>query len=172
MPFEPLFTVSQVAGELSLMRITNSSTGSDAAIVTIRVFVRLADGTYLVPAGTTTDYFVYPLGDATYDVDILSADYAPQIIILLLDADGDTLYTFSTTASFTGYSEQFYYTLTQGQAVDPNQLMDTEYYLNKMKLRVLIDSANQAISFAGDTAAAQNCLNRATYMIENESLFF
>lgn len=172
MPYEPSFTVAQVAGNLETMRLTDTSTGSDGDITARRVTVQLADGTYLTPAGTTTDYFLWPIADATFDVDILSQDYAPTIVVLYLDADGATLYTASTTASFTGYSEQFYYTLTQGQAVTPEQLMDTVYYQNKMKLRVLIDSANQAISFAGDTSASQNCLNRAQYMIDNESLFF
>jgi hypothetical protein len=172
MPYSPAFSVSQVAGNLSLMRIEDEGTGSDSNIVVRRVCVRLADNTYLTPAGTTTDYFLWPLADATFDVDILNQDYSPTIVVLYVDVDGNTLYTASTTASFTGYSEQFYYTLTQGQAVEPAQLMDTVYYQNKMKLRVLIDSANQAISFAGDTAAAQNCLNRAQYMIDNESIFF
>lgn len=172
MPYSASFSVSQVAGNLSLMRLTNTSTGSDGNIVARRVYVQLADGTYLKPAGTSTDYFLWPLASDTYDVDILSADYAPSIVVLYVDAGGSRLYTASETASFTGYSEQFYYTLTQGQAANPEELMDTTYYQNKMKLRVLIDSANQAISFAGDTSASQNCLNRATYMIENESLFF
>jgi hypothetical protein len=172
MPYEPSFTVAQVAGNLETMRLTDTSTGSDGNIAARRVYVQLADGTYLKPAGTTTDYFLWPIASETYDVDILTQDYSPTIVVLYVDAGGSTLYTASTTASFTGYSEQFYYTLTQGQATDPAQLMDTTYYLNKMKLRVFIDSANQAISFAGDTAAAQNSLNRAQYMIDNEDKFF
>ena len=172
MPYSPDFSVAQVAGELTLMRLTDESTGSDGDIAARRVTVQLADGTFLKPAVSATDYFLWPLADDTFDVDILTADFAPTIVVLYVNSGGTTLYTASTTASFTGYSEQFYYTLTQGQAADPSELMDTNYYLNKMKLRVNIDSANQAISYAGDVAAAQNCLNRAQYMIDNESLFF
>ncbi len=173
MPFVPNFTAVQIAGSLSTMRLTDTSTGTDAAITDREIRIRLADGTYLVPSGNPSDEFIaWPYAASTKDVNVLTADFAPQIILVWLDVNGDTLYTKEIAYSFTGYSEQFYYTLTQGQAADPSELMDTNYYLNKMKLRVNIDSANQAIIFASDIAAAQNCLNRAQYMIENESLFF
>lgn len=168
----PNFTAVQVAGSLITMRLTDTSEGSDGSISTRRVYVRLADGTYLKPAGTDTDYFLWSYGLSTIDVDILTADYSPTIIVLWVDAGGSTLYTKEKVSSFTGYEEEFYYNLTQGQAGNPNELLDKDYIYNKIRLRVWSDSANQAVSFASDSAAAQNCLNRAQYMIENQNLFF
>lgn len=136
------------------------------------MYIRTATGAYLVESGTTTDYEEWPYAASTIDLDVLTQDYAVSIIILWLNTAGDTLYTKEIAYSFTGYSEQFYYTLTQGQAGRPEDLRDTDYWRNKMKLRVLIDSANQAISWASDIAAAQNCLNKAQDMIDNESYYF
>jgi hypothetical protein len=173
MPFVPNFEASQLAGDLSTMRITDTSAGSDVLITSRQVYIRTATGAYLVPTGNASDqYITWSYGSSTTDIDVLTQDYAPSITILWLNAGGDTLYTKEIAFSFTGYSEDFYYELTQGQAGDPDSLRDTPYWQNKMKLRVLIDSANQAISWASDTSAAQNCLNLAQYMIDNESLYF
>jgi hypothetical protein len=173
MSFTPSFSASQLAGDLSTIRLTDDSSGSDVLITSRQVYIRTATGTYLVPTGNASDQYIeWSYGSSTIDIDVLTQDFAPQIIVLWLNVAGVTLYTKEIAYSFTGYSEEFYYELTQGQAGDPDSLRDTPYWQNKIKLRVLIDSANQAISWASDTSAAQNCLNLAQYMIDNESLYF
>jgi hypothetical protein len=173
MPLTPSFSASQLAGNLSTMRITDTSTGSDVLITSRRIYIRTAAGEYLVPDGNASnEYIEWSYGASTKDIDVLTQDYGLQIVVLWLNVDGDTLYTATEYFSFTGYSEQFYYSLTQNQAGNPNILKDTYYYENKMRLRVYIDSANQAISYASDIAACQNCLNMAQEMVNNENLYF
>jgi hypothetical protein len=173
MAFVPSFSAVQLAGNLETLRLTDDSTGSDVLITSRQVYIRTATDTYLVPTGNASDQYVtWPYAASTIDIDVLTRDYALSIVVLWLNAGGDTLYTKEIAYSFPNYAEQLYYELTQGQAGSPDDLRDTEYWMNKMKLRVFIDSANQAISWASDTAAAQNCLNRAKQMIDNESYYF
>jgi hypothetical protein len=82
------------------------------------------------------------------------------------------LYTVSNLFCFTLYGEQFLYQLTQAQAGNPALLLDNNWYGNKMKVRVLIDSANNAVSFGSDQAGSQSCLDAESYIIQNQSLFF
>lgn len=83
------------------------------------------------------------------------------------------LYESSNLFCFTLYGEQFLYQLTQSQAGNPNQfLQDTNWYGNKMKVRVLIDSANNSVSYGNDISSAQNNLDLETYIIQNQSFFF
>ena len=82
------------------------------------------------------------------------------------------LYTVSNLFCFTLYGEQFLYQLTESQAGNPALLNDKDWYANKMKVRVLIDSANNAVQYGQDIAASQNCLGMETYMVQHQTEFF
>jgi hypothetical protein len=56
MPFIENFTATQYISVPNLIVITDTSTGTDAAITSRRVYMRKSDGTYLVEEGTTTNY--------------------------------------------------------------------------------------------------------------------
>jgi hypothetical protein len=79
MPLTPLFTVSQP--NATTIRITDVSTGADAAITQRRVYLQQADGSYLVPTGTLTDYIEWNYLDASIDIDVLNTDYALLILV-------------------------------------------------------------------------------------------
>ena len=157
------------------MIITDASTGSDAAIVSRRVFLVNYAGEYLVADGTTTNYTVWPIAQSSISIDCLDQDTAVQITVNYVDAGGVTLYTKTSLAGFTLYNETFYYSLTQGQAAisQPSYILqDTTYFSNKSKLRVLIDSGNQAVTLGYDITTAQICYDLATNMVTNQNFLF
>lgn len=172
MPLVPNFTASQYSGTPSVITLTDTSTGSDVTITSRRVYLLQANGTFLVPAGNTTDYIVWDLVDASIALDVLSQDSALSITVQWMNA-GNTVVTSKTISfAFTAYNETFYYGLTESQVANSNLSASTNWYQTKLILRVEIDSADQAITFASDIYSAQAALNRATYISTNQAYFF
>lgn len=173
MSFVPNFTTSQTLGVPNSINFIDTSTGADAAIASRRIVILTANGTYLVQSGTTTTYEVWALPLSTgITLNVLTQDTAPSITVQYLDVSNNILYSVTIPYSFTLNSETFYYTLTQKQQSNPTIVQDVNYYTNKMILRVSIDEANQAISFAGDIFSAQAALNRATDMVNHQQDYF
>jgi hypothetical protein len=176
MSFTPNFTTYQLAGTPGTIYVEDISTGSDAAIVSRRVYLTDYEGNYVVPSGTTTDYIPFPLAPGnTIAIDCLTEDMALNIVCEWLDVADVPLYTKSKLSGFTAFNETFYYSLTQGQAAVSNPsyiLQDNTYFQNKSKLRVLLDSGNQAIVLGYDITSAQNCYDLATFMTNNQNLYF
>jgi hypothetical protein len=172
MPLVPNFTASQYSGTPSVITLTDTSTGSDVTIVSRRVYLLQANGTFLVPAGNTADYILWDLVDPSIDIDVLSQDTALSITVQWMNA-GNTVVTSKTISfAFTAYNETFYYGLTESQVANSNLTASTNWYQTKLILRVEIDSADQAITFASDIYSAQAALNRATFISTNQSYFF
>jgi hypothetical protein len=175
MPLTPNFSTSQVAGSPQEVVITDTSTGSDAAITKRRVFLVDYEGNYVVPEGTTTSYVEWPLAQTSIAIDCLTEDMALTITVLWLNVSNATLYSKTSLAGFTLFNETYYYSLTQGQAAVGNPsfiLQDNAYFQNKSKLRCLIDSGNQAVTLGYDITSAQECYDLATYMVTNQNLYF
>lgn len=166
------FTVAQSILAPSSLVIADTSTGTDAAVVTRRVYLQTAMGTYLVPANISTDYNLWPEPSANLTLNVLNADYALSILVQWLDVGNTVLYSKEQIYCFTLYSEQFYYYLTQQQAAGNANIQDTNYFNNKIKLRTFIDSANNAVEFASDIYGSQECLDAAAYMVDNQNDFF
>ena len=172
MPLVPNFTASQYSGTPSVITLTDTSTGSDVTITSRRVYLLQANGTFLVPAGNTTDYILWDLVDASISIDVLSQDSALSITVQWMNA-GNTVVTSKTISfAFTAYNETFYYGLTESQVANANLTASTNWYQTKLILRVEIDSADQAITFASDIYSAQAALNRATFISTNQAYFF
>jgi hypothetical protein len=172
MPLVPNFTASQYSGTPSVITLTDTSTGSDVTITSRRVYLLQANGTFLVPAGTATDYILWDLVDASISIDVLSQDSALSITVQWMNA-GNTVVTSKTISfAFTAYNETFYYGLTESQVANANLTASTNWYQTKLILRVEIDSADQAITFASDIYSAQAALNRATFISTNQAYFF
>ena len=172
MPLSPNFTASQNSGTPNLIFLTDTSTGSDGTITKRRIYLLQSNGTYLVPTGTTTDYINWALADTTISLNVLIQDTALSITVQWLSS-GDVVVANKTTSfAFTAYNETFYYGLTESQVANANLTASTNWYQTKMILRVELDSAYQAISFASDIFSAQAALNRATFISTNQSYFF
>ena len=79
MPFVNSFTAEQLYSSPTTLRITDTSTGSDSNINARRVYLRQANGEYLVPTGTTTNYIEWAIGTNYIDIDVLNVDYSLEI---------------------------------------------------------------------------------------------
>ena len=172
MPLTPNFTASQFSGTPSVITLNDTSTGSDVTIASRRVYLLQANGTFLVPAGTTTDYVVWDLVDTSIDLDVLSQDSALSITVQWMSSTNTIVTSKTISFAFTAYNETFYYGLTESQVANSNLSASTNWYQSKLVLRVEIDSADQSITFASDIYSAQAALNRATYISTNQALFF
>ncbi len=156
------FTTSQSLGQPSKINIQDVSSGSDGSIVSRRVYISLPDGTFLVPTGTTTEYVVWSYSDAEITINCLTKDVAVLITVEWLDVSNVIIYAKSAQAGFTLYNETFDYGLTQRLTGNPLLINDNGFWEEKSKVRELIDSGNNAIEFASDIYAAQQCYNDAT----------
>jgi hypothetical protein len=172
MPISPSFTASQNSGTPNLIFLTDTSTGTDVTITKRRIYLLQSNGTYLVPAGTNTDYIEWALVDTTTSLNVLIQDTALSITVQWLTAGNVEVASVTTSFAFTAYNETFYYGLTESQVANANLTASTNWYQTKMILRVELDSAYQAISFASDIFSAQAALNRATFISTNQSYFF
>lgn len=176
MSFDPNFSVSQIQYSPKNIIITDTSVGSDGSLVIARVYFKKNNGTYIVPIGTTTDY-VEIICDVngkfiTTNLDILDRDYALNIKVEWLDDAGDVIYQLNKYYNFTAYSENFDYGLVSSMASQPNLVTDEIFLQNKTKVRLLIDSSNQAMIYANDINASQFCLDELYKIITNQSFYF
>ena len=172
MAFVPSFSVSQTV-VATQFTITDTSTGSDAAIVSRNIYLTTAQNTTLVPTGVTTPYIPFPLTlGASIVLPVLNVDYALLITVNWVNSSGATLYTSSQYYCFTANSMQFFFSLTTLQTSQPNIVQDTTYFSNKSLLLLQIDSANQAIALGNDIYKSQQCLDAAQYLINNQTWFF
>ena len=172
MPLSPNFTASQNSGTPNLIFLTDTSTGSDGTITKRRIYLLQSNGTYLVPTGTVTNYIEWALVDVTTSLNVLIQDTALSITVEWLTASNVVVANKTTSFAFTAYNETFYYGLTESQVANANLTASTNWYQTKMILRVELDSAYQAISFASDIFSAQAAINRATFISTNQSYFF
>ena len=178
MAISPSFTMSQNSGTPNIITATDTSVGVDTSITSRRIYLLQSDGTYLVPAGTTTKYSVWAITNTTtreplsISLNVLTQDTALSITVQWLNASNVVVATVTNSYAFTAYNETFYYGLTESQVANANLTASTNWYQNKMTLRVELDSATQAIVYASDIFSAQAALNRATYISTNQSFFF
>jgi hypothetical protein len=85
MAFNGNFSVTPNTADISKFTLTDTSTGSDAGLTGRRIYLYKTDGTTIVPAGTSTEYILWPLvatiGD-TIEIDVLDKDYAISIVVI------------------------------------------------------------------------------------------
>lgn len=181
MPIIVSFSTSQVLGAPNEIVITDNSSGSDVTAVNRRIYIQNSLGQYVDENGASESvvYTTWPLADGntiTLGGNILQQDSAYNITLIYVNNSGVSVSQATELCGFTLYAESFYYSLTQAQAQQntppPTILQDSNYYMQKMMLRVNIDSGNNAITYGDDIVSAQNCYNLANYQIANETFFF
>lgn len=170
MPLNPSFTVSNNSVQTNVFVLTDTSTGSDVNIASRSIFIYLIDNSLFT--GSSIPFPLVAGNGDTISPSILTQDFAYSITVNWLDGSGNTLYTFSIIGVFTGFLEWFFYGLTQQIAAQSSIQNDSSFYNNYSKLRVLIDSANQAINIGGSIFNAQNMILLAQQLQQNSTLYF
>lgn len=176
MAFTGNFQATQLTS-LSLLQIVDTSSGGTDSNITFRhIYLYRIDGTTLVPAGTTTDYINFPISAGAGDVitlDVLAKDYSLSIFCVWNSTSPITGATYVKTVSFTavGNTNLAAYGILQSVSANPALLNTTDYAANFSKLYLEIDNANQAQVY-GDNFSAQGALDRAFYLVSNQSKFF
>jgi hypothetical protein len=169
----PNFTANQTALLPTTLSVTDASTGSDAAITQRRIYLIKADETYLVPSGTTTDFIQWAYAQSIKTIaNVLSEDVALNIQVDWLDVDDEVLYTKTILYDLPNFGELFDLGLCKQMASTPNIINSTDFFLNKMKFRVCLDSAAQAVSLGDDIYSAQGALDIETYLQSNTQFFY
>jgi hypothetical protein len=172
MPLTQNFTATQQIGLPLAVYVTDTSTGSDVAVTARRLYIQDIQGNYLVPSGTTTQYMVWALVDTSKSFTCLTGDVAPYAKVDWVNNAGTVLYTKTILCDFSLTNTQQSFKLTASLTSDPSLLGDTNWWYSKMKLRVNIDDALEAVTIGGNQRIAQSALDRATYMTSNQKDFF
>lgn len=169
MPIVPSFSISQGADPSAII-LTDTSSGSDGTITDRKI--NLYDSANVLFGASPYDFpYVSGAGD-TITINPLLKDKALNIVITWVNSSSG--YTSSQIFAFTGYGQQFYNGLTRAQTSQPSIVNDQNYYTNKGILETELNSAALAIGDMNDQFAAQNCIDRYTFMINitNQKLFF
>lgn len=164
------FTSSQDAGNITVATFTDNSTGL-VGVTGRLIYLRKYDGTYLVPTGTTTDYVFWAAASSSINIDVLDKDYCLDVTVVWYS--GSTVAgTVTNLVLFTAYSELFLRQLTQAVAANRTLITRKNYWENKIKLRTLVDDAEQAVSLINDQTIATFCLDEAKKLTDNLPIFF
>jgi hypothetical protein len=176
MPFSQNFTVAQTSANPAFIILTDTSTPpNDYAtydITTRRITITDAFGNFIVPTGTTTNYINWPLLDNPISLDVLTQDSAVNIKVQWLDEFDVELYELNNNYCFSEFNKQFLYYLIQLQSLTYSIIQDNNYWGNVGILWTNIIGAINSIEIGNDIFASQACLNRATFMAQNQANFF
>ena len=172
MSFVASFSTTQNLGEPSQIVFTDDSTGSDSNITSRRIYLRKADGTFLVPTGTTTDYIVWDYDLPSITVDVLDKDYALLVTVGWVNVGGSTLYDDTQLNGYTLFNRTFSISLSQWLSGNNLLINDNNFFENKSQLTETIDSGNELIELAADIHGAQNCFDLGTTIRLNSQYYF
>lgn len=176
MPFSQNFTVAQTPANPAFIILTDTSTPpNDYAtydINTRRITITDAFGNFIVPAGTTTNYIDWPLLNNPISLNVLTQDTAVNIKVQWLDVLGEEKFKLDNNYCFTEFNKQFLYYLIQLQSMTYSIIQDNNYWGNVGILWTNIIGAINTVEIGNDIFASQACLNRATFMSQNQANFF
>lgn len=172
MPYSQNFTVAQTSANPAYIIMTDTSTGTDGLIVSRRITITDSNGDYVVPAGVTTNYIDWPLLDNPISLNILTQDMALNIMVEWLYAGAVVEYDLNNNYCFSEYNKQFLYYLIQLQSLTYNIIQDNNYWGNVSTFWINIIGAINSVAIADDIFASQVCLNRATFMAQNQATYF
>jgi len=172
MPLVPSISVSQSGLLPTSVTVEDTSTGSDVAITSRRIYFQTNQGTYLVVSGTTTDYEIWPIANVSQTWNVLPTDHALNIVINWLDVNGTVLYTLNGLYCLRQNNQNFLVYLGQLQAITPGILQDPIYAGNIATYWAYVQYAYTMVTIGGDISNSQNLLDKATYMMQKEALFF
>lgn len=166
-----LYTATQSLAYPTIINLVDTSVGTDNTLTSRRVYATLADGTYLVPSGTTNQYSTWPIADNAISLNILPRDSAVSILVQWMNGN-TVVYSKTILWDFDLATYLFAYQLTQTQTSSPDIVQDVNYFANKVQLMVNLSDSEIAVSLAGDIYSAQSSLGRAYLMVQNQNDLF
>ena len=174
MPLTQNFTTSQTLGESSIITITDTSTGTDAAVVSRRVTLTDYHGTTYVEEGTTTTYEEWTNfpGTTTIDLDVLLQDRALNVKVDWVNSGGTVLYTKTLLQDYTLYAKTYYLNSIKAQSANNKLKTHANFYMNLIKLLVSIKEADDSVTLLADITSSQAALNRAKEIVDNPSYLY
>lgn len=172
MSFTPSIQVSQSALTPNIVTVTDNSVGSDGAISQRRVYVQTAQGTYLVPSGTSTSYTQWALANLSIALNILTEDQCVNIIVQWLNVSNAVLYSYENQYALSEYNKQFLIYLVAAQGLTPGIVQDSNYSGSIATFWTNIIAGINQVEFAADIGGGQNCFSRSTFMRLNQQNFF
>ncbi len=167
MPYNAAFSISESSNP-SVVVINDTHTGSDPNLTGRTLTFYNADGSVYTTAN-------WPIGNSSITLSILPKDVALSISLSVNSSDPEpdpSTYTYSLIYAFLQHSKQYLYYLTQLQTENPSITQDPNYYNNKTRLFCEVMSAENAISIGEDVFAADQCIERANYLVANPLNYF
>lgn len=172
MPYVQNFTASQNITDPSVVTLTDTSTGTDAAITGRVVYIQTYDDSYLTPTGNSGNGINWTLpSGSSIDIDCIDKDYALNITVNWVG--GSTiLYTKTILFNLNAYSRIYRYKLYKAIAANPRQIDNANFFNVLSNLTTYIDGANEAVELGDDITLGQLCNDKAKFYIDNPSLAF
>ncbi len=168
----PNFTIGSIIGLPGVVLLTDTSTDPDVLVTSRRVFLITDAQTYLVPSGTTTNYTIWDIANATAQIDALDKDYGLSVVVEWLDVSNAVLYAKTIIANFDNYNSAFEYSLVYAESNGSASLNSPNRLTSRMQLRLAIDGGNIAINKGSNITMAQASDDRGTFLSENINLFY
>jgi len=165
------FTSSENLSANQYVSFTDTSTGSDGSIVTRRIYILQADGTYLVPSGTLTDYILWDYADTSITLDLLTKSTSASVKVEWWDSVAK-VYELTQAMEWDLYDYVFLFGLLQTQTSQPLIISDANYYNNIMAMIVNLFQSENAITKMDDIFSSQGALDRNQWLINNQSNYF
>lgn len=172
MPLVPSFTISQTALSAGVVIFTDTSSGSDVLVISRKITITDSAGNPVVQSGNTGTTITWALATNPYSLDLLTQDMAVQIRVDWLNAAGASIYNSEASYCLPQFNKVFLYYLIQLQSLTYPIIQDTNYWNNVAILWANLTGAINAVEIASDITASQACLDRCTFMANNQSKYF
>lgn len=172
MSYSPSFAIGQPGANPGYVVVTDNSSGADALIISRQITFTDSSGNPVYPIGTTTSPVPWPLATNPITVNLLTSDMALSIKVDWLNVLGVSIYDLTQEYPLERFNKNNFVYLFQQQALTPGIVQDTNYYSNLAMYYTNIVGGIAMVEDADDIASAQNCINRATEMLNNQSLYF
>lgn len=176
MSFDPSFQSYQ-GTDYKNVAVTDTSTGADAAIASMRVSYQLTDSTYLGQNGAISDspiYFstTYSEGVTISVTNIMLVPYATNTQVDWLNSGGTVLYSSNQSNCFEEGDEQFMYSLIADIAANNSLLQNNSYIYNCYVIAMFTEFAVKAVETGNSIANSQMLLDFAQNMVNNQNDFW
>jgi hypothetical protein len=166
------FSVAQTPSNPKYLIISDTSEGL-SGVAYRRIYIQDCFGNYIVPVGNDNPQYIYwALENDPISLDILTKDVAVNIKVQWMNALDSIICELDNNYCLTEFNKQFLYYLIQLQSNNYNIIQDTRYWDNVSIFWTNIIAAINAVQIGNDIFASQQCLDRSTYMAENQFKFF